>query len=115
MARKVLETGVETVLVTMARDGCFAMRGDEALQVWSPEVTVVDGCAAGATFSAGFAYGYLNGWGLEEAVRFAVAAASLKCTVLGPRAFPVDEIRELSVRLKVGRLALEGGQGSLPT
>jgi sugar/nucleoside kinase (ribokinase family) len=115
VARKVLETGVETVLVTMAGSGCFAMRGDEALRVRSPEVTVVDGCASGATFSAGFTYGYLNGWGLEESVRFAVAAASLKCTVLGPRAFPVDEIRELSVRLKVERLALEGGQGFSPT
>ena len=103
VARTVLETGVETVLVTMAGDGCFAIRGNEALRVWSPEVTVVDGCASGATFSAGFAYGYLNGWSLEEAVRFAVAAASLKCTVLGPRAFPESEIRDLAVQVRVER------------
>lgn len=112
VARKVLETGVETVLVTLAGGGCFAMRGDEALRVWSPAVAVVDGCGAGATFSAGFACSYLNGRGLEEAVRFGVAAASLKCTVPGPRAFPPDEIRELSVRLHVERLVSEGGQGS---
>ncbi len=104
VARKVLETGVETVLVTMAGDGCFAMRGDEALRVLSPKVTVVDGCASGATFSAGFAYGCLNGWSLEEAVRFAVAAASLKCTVLGPRAFPMDEIGKLASGLRVEHL-----------
>jgi len=104
VARTVAETGVETVLVTMAGDGCFAMRGDEALRVWSPEVAVVDGCAAGATFSAGFAYGYLRGWSLGEAVRFAVAAASLKCTVLGPRAFPVEDIGKLAAGLRMEHL-----------
>ncbi|HEY90469.1 MAG TPA: carbohydrate kinase family protein [Dehalococcoidia bacterium] len=104
VARTVAETGVETVLVTMAGDGCFAMRGDEALRVWSPEVAVVDGCAAGATFSAGFAYGHLRGWSLGEAVRFAVAAASLKCTVLGPRAFPVEDIGKLAAGLRMEHL-----------
>ena len=52
---------------------------------------VGDGCGAGATFSAGFLYGVLQGWGLEEGARFAVAAASLSCTVVGPRAFPLGQ------------------------
>jgi len=109
VARRVQEAGAETVLVTLAQDGCLAVRGNEALRVPSPEVPVVDGCAAGATFSAGFIYGCLQGWGLEESARFAVAAASLKCSVIGPRAFPLDEIAEVAAEVRLERLARPAG------
>jgi ribokinase len=68
-------------------------------------VKVIDGCGAGATFSAGFIYGNLKGWELEQTVRFATAAASLKCTVIGPRAFPVDEASMLAEQLRVEHLS----------
>ena len=35
------------------------------------------------------------------AARFAVAAASLQCTAVGPTAFPIEEIRELGASLAV--------------
>ena len=60
---------------------CFRM-------ITPPDVGVVDGYAAGATFSAGSACGLLRGWGLEESARFATAAASLKCGVVGSCALP---------------------------
>jgi sugar/nucleoside kinase (ribokinase family) len=50
-------------------------------------------------------YGYLRGWGLEYTMRFAIAAASLKCTVVGPRAFPLDEVKNLATEVKVERLS----------
>lgn len=103
VAQKLRAAGVETVMVTLAGDGCLAVRGEEVLRVQAPAVEVVDGCGAGATFSAGFMYGYLQGWALEETVRFAVAAASLKCTVIGPRAFPVEQIRRLAKTLCTNR------------
>jgi len=106
IAKKVLGAGVSTVLVTLGADGCVAMRDGEALRVWSPPVQVVDGCGAGATFSAGFAYSHLHGNGLEKSARFATAAASLKCTVLGPQALPLDDIHSLAAQLQVERLEL---------
>ena len=105
VARKLLEVGVGTALVTMSWEGCLAARGSEFLRGWAPAVSVVDGCGAGATFSAGFVYGYLRGWGLEYTMRFAIAAASLKCTVVGPRAFPLDEVKNLATEVKVERLS----------
>jgi len=104
VARKVQEAGVPTVLVTLGIKGCLAVRGQETLRILSPEVKVVDGCGAGAAFSAGFAYGYLKGWDLEQTARFATAAASLKCTVVGPRAFPVNEVSMLAGQLQMERL-----------
>jgi len=64
---------------------------------------VVDGCGAGATFSAGFIYGHLKGWSLEESVRFATAAASLKVTRPGLQMFPIMEINNLAASLRVER------------
>lgn len=95
-ARKLLAAGIETVVVTLAGAGCVAARGGELLRVSAPQVDVVDGCGAGATFSAGIIYGRLHHWDLNETVRFATAAASLKCTVVGPRAFPLPDIKKMA-------------------
>jgi bifunctional ADP-heptose synthase (sugar kinase/adenylyltransferase) len=64
----------------------------------------VDGSGAGATFSSGFIYAYLKKWSLEESVRFAIAAASLKVTHSGLKMFPVKEIKALASTLRVDRM-----------
>jgi sugar/nucleoside kinase (ribokinase family) len=104
VAMKLMENGVKTALITMAEEGCLAVQGNQVIRVEAPQVHVVDGCGAGATFSAGFIYGYLKGWGLEESVRFATAAASLKVTRPGLKMFPVPEIQVLAGSLTVERL-----------
>jgi sugar/nucleoside kinase (ribokinase family) len=106
VAQKVLRTGVETVLVTLWAGGCLVAQGTEAIRILGPTVPTIDGCGAGATFSAGFIYGYLHGWDMEKAARFATAAASLKCTVIGPRTFPVDEVNQMATKLQVQRFLI---------
>ncbi len=101
IAQKVLAAGVETVIVTLGAEGCLVASRDTCFHAWAPVVEVVDGCGAGATFSAGVIYGHLQGWDLEATIRFAIAAASLKCTVLGPRAFPLSDIHQLAANLKI--------------
>ncbi|MCH7626400.1 MAG: carbohydrate kinase family protein [Chloroflexi bacterium] len=51
-ASRLLGAGVETALVTMAEKGCLAADAGGTYRVNAPEVGIVDGCAAGATFSA---------------------------------------------------------------
>jgi sugar/nucleoside kinase (ribokinase family) len=103
---KLLEAGVQTALITMAEEGCLAVRGNDIIRVHAPDVHVVDGCGAGATFSAGFIFGQLKGWNLEESVRFATAAASLKVTRPGLVMFPLAEIQSLAAMLNIERLVL---------
>ena len=98
--------GASVALVTLAAGGALALRrgDDAAIHVAAPNLDVVDVCGAGATFSAGFIYALLNGDGLERSLRFAVAAASLKCTRVGPVGFPQERIWELAESLESRRI-----------
>ena len=109
-ARKILKSGIKTALITMAKDGCLVARGHMAVRVYAPRVKAVDGCGAGATFSAGFIYGYLNGWDLEASARFATAAASLKVTRAGLQMSPVEEIESVASKLRVEHLTFKDDQ-----
>ncbi len=104
-ARRILNSGIEIVLITMAAEGCLVAQGEHVVRIFAPRVKVVDACGAGATFSAGFIYGYLHGWDLERSARFATAAASLKVTRAGLEMFPISEIETLAKRLRVEHLS----------
>ena len=100
-ARKLLKSGIQTAIITMAKGGCLVAEGEHVVRVFAPRVKAVDACGAGATFSAGFIYGYLRDWDLESCARFATAAASLKVTRAGLEMFPVQEIKKLARSLKI--------------
>lgn len=102
-ARKLLKSGIQTAIITLAKGGCLVARGEEIVRVFAPPVKAVDACGAGATFSAGFIYSYLRGWDLESCARFATAAASLKVTRAGLEMFPVSHVMELAASLRVER------------
>ncbi len=109
-ARKLLNAGIETAIITLASEGCLVARGDEIVRIFAPKMRAVDACGAGATFSAGFAYGFLQGWNIEQSARFATAAASLKVTRAGLEMFPIEEIQSLAARLKVEYLAFRDNE-----
>jgi sugar/nucleoside kinase (ribokinase family) len=52
VAKKLLKAGIKTAIITMARQGCMAVQGDEIIRVHAPKIRVVDGSGAGATFSS---------------------------------------------------------------
>ena len=109
-ARKLLNAGIEIAVITMAADGCLVAQGDQAVRIFAPKVKAVDACGAGATFSSGFAYGFLQGWDIEQSARFASAAASLKVTRAGLKMFPLADIEALAAKLKVEYLAFRDNQ-----
>ena len=104
VAKKLLKAGIKTAIITMASQGCMVVQDDEIVRIYAPKVKAVDGSGAGATFSSGFIYAYLKKWSLEESVRFAIAAASLKVTHSGLKMFPVKEIKALASTLRVDRM-----------
>ncbi len=70
---------------TLGHEGAMALVNGEFLSIEGLKVTSVDTTGAGDIFHAGFIYGLLQNWEVAEILRFANAAAALKCQDLGGR------------------------------
>ncbi len=101
IAHRILDCGAQTVLMTLAGDGCIAVTRQQTIRVEAPRVEVIDGCGAGAAFSAGFMYAQLRGWDLERSLRSAVAAGSFKCTRVGLNPLPLQAIKRLASAIDI--------------
>jgi sulfofructose kinase len=71
--------------VTLGPGGALALVRGAFHYVSAFRIPVVDSTGAGDIFHAGSIYGLLQGWPVEDTLRFAAAAAALKCTQLGGR------------------------------
>jgi len=72
--------------VTLGVRGAMALEGDRLIHAPAFAIDAVDTTGAGDVFRGGFIYGYLEGWPLEDTLRFANAAAAVSCTRLGAMA-----------------------------
>ena len=70
---------------TLGHEGAMALVNGEFLSIEGLKVKSVDTTGAGDIFHAGFIYGLLQNWEVVEILRFANAAAALKCQDLGGR------------------------------
>jgi sugar/nucleoside kinase (ribokinase family) len=77
------EAGAATVVITMGSDGLLVRTATDFRLLPAPRVEVVDGSGAGDAFAAGLIVGILEGWPLEQSLRFASEVGALACTALG--------------------------------
>src|SRR5262249_31627738 len=77
--------GPAVCVATMGTGGALALEEGHFLYQPAFRVAVRDSTGAGDVFHAGYAYGVLHGWSTRDTLRFAAAAAALKCEKLGPR------------------------------
>jgi sulfofructose kinase len=72
--------------VTTGPEGYLWLEGEALHRIRPPAVAVVDTLGAGDVFHGAYALGLAEGMAARTAARFAVAAATLKCTRPGGRA-----------------------------
>ena len=78
--------GCPVVGITRGAEGAlFVDRRRRLIESPGFKVPAADTTGAGDVFHGGFIYGILQGWPLEEAVRFANAVAAMKCMQIGAR------------------------------
>jgi ribokinase len=82
-ARKLLETGVGWVVITLGGQGTLAVSAQEVLHMPAFEVTVVDTVAAGDGFIGALAVSLAEAMEPDKALRIANAAGALAVTVRG--------------------------------
>ena len=78
--------GPQVVIGTQGARGCLAVIGGKVRRFPAYPVPVADTTGAGDVFHGAFLAGRLRGLDLEQNIRFAAAAAALKCEKLGGRA-----------------------------
>src|SRR5713226_6217850 len=77
--------GCRLTAATLGEEGVLAWDGTQFHYATAFRVQPVDTTGAGDIFHAGFIYGLLQGWPLQQQLDFACAAAALNCTAIGAR------------------------------
>ena len=85
-ARVFLDKGVKNVIITLGKKGAYFQNANLGLRINAPVVTAIDTTAAGDTFSGALAVAVTEKMSWEQAIKFAVAAASISVTRLGAQA-----------------------------
>jgi sulfofructose kinase len=80
------EFGPSDVVVTMGADGSIGLNDQGIFRQEAFSVTTVDTTGAGDVYHGAYIYGLLQEWEMPECMRFASAAAALKCKKLGAQA-----------------------------
>lgn len=93
MVQSLFNEGIETVALTMGKQGCFIANPAEAHMISAFDVKeVVDTTGAGDAFSAGFLYGILNRYDLKTCGYCGNAVAALCIQEFGARnGVPTEE------------------------
>ena len=79
------ETITGELIVTRGADGAYFIFQDRLYHIAAPQVAVKDTIGAGDNFHAAFALAVSKKYDLSEAVKLAVAVASLSCRAYGGR------------------------------
>jgi ribokinase len=83
MARALLALGVKAIVLKLGEQGCFFFDGERELHSPAFPVTPVDTTAAGDTFNAALAVALAEDRPIQDALRFANAAAAISVTRMG--------------------------------
>ena len=83
IVKTLLGKGVKNVILTLGSKGCIFSNGMECLRIPAFSVEVKDTTGAGDTFCGALAVGIHKYESMEQALRFASAAAALSVTKLG--------------------------------
>lgn len=78
-----LDKGVNTVVLTLGKDGCFFKNKEESLFIKAFEVEAIDTTAAGDIFCGALAAELGQGHSWKEALTFASAASAICVTRMG--------------------------------
>jgi ribokinase len=83
LGNKIRDLGVRAVVVKLGDQGCVYCDTDRTFAVPPFAVRAVDSTAAGDTFNAALAVALVEGTAMEQALRFASAAAAISVTRAG--------------------------------
>jgi len=97
--QKLFSYGVKAAIITCGLNGSHGIDDAGIYHQPSYRVEVVDTTGAGDVYHGAFIYGLTKKWDLPRNMRFAAAAAALKCTKLGGRS-GIPTLNEINLFLE---------------
>ncbi len=82
-AERFLAAGCGAAIITRGERGAVAVTAGEMVEMPAFSMETVDPSGAGDAFAAGFIVGLLEGWSMQESLRFASVIGASACTQLG--------------------------------
>ncbi|WP_051259771.1 carbohydrate kinase [Peptoniphilus mikwangii] len=76
-AKKIIEQGVNSVVITMGDEGSLYADEKDMLHVSSNTMDIVNASGAGDAFMAGYVYSYIKDYKLTERMKFATASSRI--------------------------------------
>jgi sugar/nucleoside kinase (ribokinase family) len=98
--KELLDRGLEIIILKLGEEGCiiFTHKNKDGIKVPGFKVKEIDPTGAGDSFGGAFIVGYLAGWDLTKAARFANAVGALKVQNFGPMPDTTYEDVEIFMR-----------------
>ncbi len=93
--KRLVDSGVETVFITLGADGVLALNKNECLLCKTPEVDEVDTVGCGDAFLAGVVVGMQRGFSFHEVCRLAVSCGASNASNFGPGEVSSDQVWHL--------------------
>ncbi len=93
--KRLVDTGIPNVFITLGQDGVIAMNSDSCLLCTPPDVPIVDTVGCGDSFLAGVAVGLERGFSFHETCRLAVASGTSNAMHKGPGEIENDQVWSL--------------------
>ena len=103
VAMELLGLGAKTVIITLGEKGSICVSPESYFYQPAFKVKAVDTTGCGDVFHGAFLFGLLQKWDLRETIRFASAAAALKCREIGGRT-AIPDLREVEGFLEEDKL-----------
>ncbi len=83
--RALSQLGPGEVVITLGSKGSIGLSGKTLFRQRAYPVTAVDTTGAGDVYHGAYIFGMLHNWGMKDCMRFAAAAAAVKCMQIGAR------------------------------
>jgi sulfofructose kinase len=97
--RALHDLGPKDVIITLGSKGSIGLSGKKINFQKAFSIDVVDTTGAGDVYHGAYIYGLLQGWDMQNCMRFASAASAIKCRHIGARkGIPqLEEIKEFMI------------------
>lgn len=102
--RKILEKGIEIIIVSMGAQGAVIMDQTATYRVWPDPIVPKSTVGAGDSMVAVLAYSLLSQFSLEDTAQWVTAAGTVTASKPGTQVCSLAEVRQFLNKVKIKRM-----------